>query len=77
MGESEGSDGANLNRRRELASGGALTIEETMSFLKLGRTEVYARINAGDLLTAKLGRRRLVLRRSAEELLARHIVSAD
>ena len=37
-----------------------VSVAETASALNLGRTSVYALINAGKLETRKMGRRRLV-----------------
>ncbi len=45
-----------------------LTIPETCTYLKLGRTSVYGLISDGVLETIKIGERRLVKLRSAKKL---------
>ncbi|MBN9522366.1 helix-turn-helix domain-containing protein [bacterium] len=57
-------------RRLELAADGTVSVTEAMTFLSLGRTEVYAMMDRGEIAYRKAGRRRLVFRRSLVEWLA-------
>lgn len=67
-------NGTDATANEVLAELGALTVDEAAQFLKVGRTTVYEYIARGELKTAKLGTRRVVLKRSAVELLARSVV---
>ena len=49
-----------------------LTVDETIRFLRLGRTRVNEILRSGDLISYKLGRRRLVRRQDIEAWLERH-----
>lgn len=49
-----------------------LTVDETIRFLRLGRTRVNHMLRSGELPSYKLGRRRLVKRRDLEKFLEAH-----
>lgn len=48
-----------------------LSIPDTCRVISLGRSTVYELINNGDLKTVKVGSRRLVIRRSIDDLVDR------
>jgi len=50
---------------------GALSIAEAGEFLRISRSEIYRLMEDGSLASTKLGRRRVVARRSLVELLER------
>lgn len=52
-------------------SDGAFSIKDAAAFLAVSRSETYRLMNDGRLAWAKLGRRRVVARRSAINLLSR------
>ena len=54
----------------ELASSGALSIQDGATFLGCSRSFLYDLIGSGTVTTAKLGRHRVVLRRSLVNYLA-------
>jgi hypothetical protein len=49
---------------------GCLSIPEAVAFSRLSRSQLYEHIQAGDFLTVKQGRRRLVPRRALIRFLA-------
>jgi excisionase family DNA binding protein len=53
-----------------MASGGALTIEETAGWAGLGRGRIYEEVRAGRLKISKVGRRTLVRADDARSWLA-------
>ena len=55
-----------------LASSGALSIEDASAFIGCKRSFLYELIASGTIATAKLGRHRVVLRRSLVNYLAEH-----
>lgn len=59
---------------RELLADGLLTVEEAIKFARLGRTELYARINNRELRSVKIGRRRLIPKRALIDLISRNLV---
>lgn len=63
-------------QREELATDGMMSVEEFMKFAGLGKTEAYEVFNRGDVRSTKVGRRRLVYRRSAIRWLASLAVPA-
>ena len=50
-----------------------LTIRELEDTLKLGHTKTYELINAGEIQTLKIGRRRLAVQKSVENFISRMI----
>jgi excisionase family DNA binding protein len=44
-----------------------ITVEEAASMLRLGRTRTYQLVIGGQILSVKLGRRRLVVRKSLQD----------
>ena len=48
-----------------------VSVEDAAMLLGIGRTVAYRLVNAGDLRSVKIGRRRLVVRSSIEEFVAR------
>jgi excisionase family DNA binding protein len=63
-----------MERRRELASDGAMTIAEAVRFSSMGRTKIFALLAAGQLPYARIGRRRLIPRAALVEYLAAKMV---
>ncbi len=55
-----------------LASDGAMTIENGAKFLGCSRSYLYDLVQAGTIATAKLGRHRVIFRRSLIRYLAEH-----
>ena len=53
-----------------LASDGALTIADSAAFLGCSRSYLYDLVQAGTIATAKLGRHRVIFRRSLIRYLA-------
>ena len=53
-----------------------LTVDETIRALRLGRTRVNEILRSGDLVSYKLGRRRLIRREDIEVWLERHKVES-
>ena len=49
-----------------------LTVDETIRALRLGRTRVNEILRSGDLVSYKLGRRRLIRRKDIDAWLERH-----
>ena len=49
-----------------------LTVDETIRFLRLGRTRVNEIVRSGDLVSYKVGRRRLVRRSDISAWLEHH-----
>lgn len=62
------------DRSRELAADGVMSVAETMAFLGLSDTTVQALLDRGEIASAKVGRRRLVSRKSVTEFLASRMV---
>jgi excisionase family DNA binding protein len=58
----------------ELVADGLNTITEAQEFTRLSRSDLYARMERGELPYVKLGRRRLIPRRALAELAGRHLV---
>jgi len=54
---------------------GLLTITEAQAFTRLSRSELYLRMNRGELAYCKLGKRRLIPRRALVELVQRGMVN--
>lgn len=48
---------------------GAFTVNEFLSWAKIGRTKAYEEIEAGRLKIRKIGRKSLILRADAEDWL--------
>ncbi len=59
--------------REQWCEDGVLGIPAAAQFLGVSRAEVYRLLGAGALASTRIGRRRLVLRRSAIRLLAAHV----
>ena len=62
----------NTGQCEDLAKDGALTVEEAARFLGLGRTALYALLQAGAIPSAKIGGRRVIPRLA----LVRHLAAA-
>lgn len=60
-------------RVNELASGGLMTIKEAMEFLKMGRTKLWYILESKEILSIWVGARKMVLRKSIEEYVAKKI----
>ena len=57
-------------RLRELPADHLLTMQEAAAWLRVSRWSVYSLINANQLRTIKIGRRRLVSRDALKECVA-------
>lgn len=62
----------NNNTRRQIL----ISINESADALRVGRTKIYELISNGDLITVKIGSRRLVTMESIEALVEKHIRGA-
>jgi excisionase family DNA binding protein len=51
-------------RRSELVDGGLLSVPEASEFTRLSRSDLYSRMERGELPYCKLGRRRLIPRKA-------------
>jgi excisionase family DNA binding protein len=51
----------------------AMSVDDASRALGLGRTKIYGLIAEGKLLCVKIGRRRLILRTSLDELLTPNV----
>jgi excisionase family DNA binding protein len=60
--------------REGLVEDGLMTVGEAHDFSRLSRSELYARMERGELPYCKLGRRRLIPRRALVEMAARGLV---
>jgi len=58
----------------ELVADGLLTILEAQAFTRLSRSDLYARMERGEIEYCKIGRRRLIPRRSCVELARANLV---
>lgn len=56
---------------------GAMGVEDACSFTGLGPTELYDRMKAGTLTFTRVGKRRLIPRKSLVALLAQNLVRAE
>ena len=59
---------------QDLIAGGLLTVSEALEFVPLSRTDLYARMNRGELRSVKIGRRRLIPRCALIDLISRGLV---
>jgi excisionase family DNA binding protein len=57
-----------------LVEEGLLTIGEAQEFTRLSRSDLYARMERGELAYCKIGRRRLIPRRALIELAQKSLV---
>jgi excisionase family DNA binding protein len=57
-----------------LVEDGLLTVPEAQEFSRLSRSDLYARMERGELAYCKLGRRRLIPRKAMVELARRNLV---
>jgi Helix-turn-helix domain len=53
---------------------GLVTVPEAQVFCRLSRSELYARMERGDLAYCKLGKRRLIPRRALVEMARQSLV---
>jgi len=60
-----------LTRHRNTKPKPFLSVEEAAMLLGIGRTVTYRLVLGGELRSVKIGRRRLVVRASVEEYVAR------
>lgn len=65
-----------MSREKHLAlvEEGLLSIEEAKTFSRLSRSDLYARMERGELSYVKLGRRRLIPRIALVEMAGRGLV---
>jgi excisionase family DNA binding protein len=57
-----------------LVEDGLLTVAEAQEYSRLSRSDLYARMERGQLAYVKLGRRRLIPRRALVEMAAQGLV---
>ena len=50
----------------QISESGAFTVNEFLSWAKIGRTKFYQEVESGALTTRKLGRKTLILRSDAQ-----------
>jgi excisionase family DNA binding protein len=60
--------------RADLVRDGMDTVPEAVAYSGLGRSTLYALMERGELVYAKVGRRRLIPRRALAELMERSLV---
>jgi excisionase family DNA binding protein len=58
---------------QDIVTEGLMTVAEAAKFLAVGRTLLYAMMEAGELPYVKLGRRRCIPRRAVVELAATNL----
>jgi hypothetical protein len=58
----------------ELVEGGLMTVPEAQEFSRLSRSDLYARMERGDLPYCKLGKRRMIPRRALVAMVHRGLV---
>jgi len=68
---------ASQARREDIAADGAVSVAEAAVFVGLGLTELYARMNAGELPFVKLGRRRVIPKRALVAMLAANMTAVE
>jgi hypothetical protein len=66
---------ARLREHRALLIDGAVSIREAVQTYGIGRTDLFRRIKAREVVTIKLGKKTLIPRSSLVALLARHIAA--
>jgi excisionase family DNA binding protein len=64
-----------MPKTADLVEDGLLTLPEAQAFSRLSRSDLYARMERGELAYVKLGRRRLIPRRALVELVAKNLVA--
>jgi excisionase family DNA binding protein len=64
----------NGSDRQSLVSEGLKTIREACEFTRLSRSDLYSRMERGEIPYVKLGRRRLIPHRALVELAATGLV---
>jgi hypothetical protein len=57
-----------------LVEDGLMTVPEAQEFSRLSRSDLYARMERGDLAYCKLGKRRMIPRRAMVELARQGLV---
>lgn len=57
------------------ADGGLLTVREAVDFVRLSRSDLYARMERGELAYCKLGRRRFLFRQALIDIIDRGTVA--
>ena len=65
---------ADDNANMGLVEDGLLSLAEAQEFTRLSRSDIYARMDRGELPYCKLGRRRLIPRRALIELVYHSLV---
>jgi excisionase family DNA binding protein len=58
----------------DILTDGLATITEAQAFTRLSRSDLYARMERGELAYCKLGRRRLIPRRALMEMAQKSLV---
>jgi excisionase family DNA binding protein len=62
--------------RADLVADGMVTIAEAQEMTRLSRSELYVRMDRGELPFAKLGKRRMIPRKAIIALMAQSLVGA-
>jgi hypothetical protein len=60
--------------REALVGDGLVTVLEAQAFTRLSRSDLYARMERGELVYVRLGKRRLIPRRALIDLAGRNLV---
>jgi excisionase family DNA binding protein len=64
-----------VDKNLETIEGGLFTVPEASGFSRLSRSDLYSRMERGELAYCKVGRRRLIPKRALLEMLGRGFVS--
>ena len=64
----------NNDENLSLVEDGLLTVREAQEYCRLSRSDLYARMERGELAYVKLGRRRLIPRRALIQLAGQNLV---
>lgn len=63
------------NAAADVVADGVLTVKEACDFLKVGKSEVFKLMGSGELRSLKIGKRRLIPKKAAVDLLAKKLAT--
>ena len=66
-----------ISADQDLIADGLLSIQEAADFTCVSRTDIYARMNHGELRSVKIGRRRLIPKRALIDMISRNLVKEE